>query len=187
MATDLKDYIRCYDDLVPMDLCHQIINEFELERRKEVVDKKFRPKWTEFNVSKHFSEPSWQMIQTQVQKYFVDAVGLYIKDLDVGADFPSSYCFEEYRIKKYEKGSDDQFQDHVDVQDYQSARRFVSVMLYLNNAPVGGRTHFPRIDYEIEAKECRVAIFPANWMFRHAGRPTVESNKYIMGSYLHYL
>jgi len=187
MAADLKDYIRCYDGIVPDKLCHQIINDFELERRKVTIDKQLRPKWTEFNVSKHFSEPTWQQIQTQVQRYFVDAVSLYIKDLDVGADFPASYCFEEYRIKKYERGSDDQFQDHVDVQDYQSARRFASVMLYLNNAPVGGRTHFPRIDYEIEAKESRIVVFPANWMFRHAGRPTVESNKYIMGSYLHYL
>lgn len=187
MANELKDYIRCYDDLVPLDLCHQIINEFELERRKETVDRNFRPKWTEFNISKHFSEPNWQNIQTKVQSYFVDAVQLYMQDLNVGADFPASYCFEEYRLKKYEKGSDDQFKDHVDVQDYQSARRFVSVMLYLNNVPVGGQTYFPRISHSIEPVERRIAIFPANWMFRHSGQPTIESNKYILGSYLHYL
>ena len=187
MANELKDYIRCYDDLVPLDLCHQIINEFELERRKETVDRNFRPKWTEFNISKHFSEPNWQNIQTKIQSYFVDAVQLYMQDLGVGADFPASYCFEEYRLKKYEKGSDDQFKDHVDVQDYQSARRFVSVMLYLNNVPVGGQTHFPRIGHSIEPVERRIAIFPANWMFRHSGQPTIESNKYILGSYLHYL
>ena len=187
MANELKDYIRCYDDLISLDLCHQIINEFELERRKEVVDRQLRPKWTEFNISKHYSEPTWQNIQTKVQAVFVDVVQLYMRDLGVGADFPSSYCFEEYRLKKYEKGSTDQFADHVDVQDHQSARRFASVMLYLNNVPVGGRTVFPRIGHEVEPVERRIVVFPANWMFRHSGQPTIESNKYILGSYLHYL
>ena len=187
MATELKVYIRCNDDQIDLDLCHRIINEFELERHKEVVDRQLRPKLTEFNISKYYSEPNWQSIQTQVQAVFVDVVQLYMQDLGVGADFPASYCFEEYRLKKYELGSTDQFADHVDVQDYQSARRFLSVMLYLNNVPVGGRTRFPRIDHEIEPVERRIAVFPANWMFRHSGMPTIESNKYILGSYLHYL
>ena len=28
--TELKDYIKFYDDLIDLDLCHRIINEFEL-------------------------------------------------------------------------------------------------------------------------------------------------------------
>lgn len=187
MATSLTDHIRLYDDFVPVPFCHELINQFEMERRKEYVAREQRPQWTEFNISQHYSEPQWQHYQTTIQNYFVDAVQLYMEDVSCAPDFPAKYCFEQYRIKKYEQGSSDQFNDHVDVQDYSSARRFLSVMLYLNNVPVGGRTVLPKLDYEIEPMEGRVAVFPANWMYRHAGRPTVESNKYIIGSYLHYL
>ena len=58
--------------------------------------------------------------------------------------------FEQIRFKKYEPTEDeDEFKTHVDVTDYNSARRFLVFFMYLNNND-GGETTFP--DYDIKIK-----------------------------------
>ena len=77
--------------------------------------------------------------------------------------------------------------DHVDVGDHNSARRFLVMFLYLNTVEVGGQTMFPRLGESISPQTGRVLMFPANWQYRHAGLPPESDNKYIVGTYLHYL
>lgn len=186
MVMNLDDYVKEYTDIVPPSFCNQVINTFELADKLE-VDREHRPKWQEFNISQHYNDPQWGEIQNTIQKYFIDAVRLYMDDLQCGVDFPAKYCFEEYRIKKYRHHTDDQFKDHVDVQDLQSARRFLVVMLYLNSVEIGGETHFPLLDRTIKPETGKLVLFPSTWQWRHAGRPVQSNNKYILGSYLHYL
>ena len=81
----------------------------------------------------------------------------------------------------------DQFKDHVDVGDYNSARRFLVMFLYLNTVEVGGQTTFPRLGESVSPQTGRVLMFPANWQYRHAGLPPESDKKYIVGTYLHYL
>ena len=47
--------------------------------------------------------------------------------------------WEALRINKYERNSG-VFLDHVDVGDYESARRFLVFFVYLNDVAVGGET-----------------------------------------------
>ena len=81
----------------------------------------------------------------------------------------------------------DEFADHVDVGDHNSARRFLVCFLYLNDVEVGGTTEFPKLSHTITPKRARILVFPPTWMYRHAGRPVVKGKKYILGTYLHYL
>ena len=59
-------------------------------------------------------------------------------------DFPAKYVFEEFRIKRYDNNGHDQFKDHVDVGDYNSARRFLVCFYISNDVEVGGETNFPK-------------------------------------------
>ena len=102
-------------------------------------------------------------------------------------DFPAKYSFEEFRIKQYDNNGNDQFRDHVDVGDYNSARRFLVIFLYLNDVNVGGQTNFPKLDYAVSPKCGRILIFPSTWQYRHSGLPPEDDKKYIVGTYLHYL
>ena len=102
-------------------------------------------------------------------------------------DFPAKYCFEEFRVKRYLDNGKDEFADHVDVGDHSSARRFLVVMMYLNDVEEGGTTDFPKLDIVIPPKCGRIVVFPPTWMYRHAGRPVIKGAKYILGTYLHYL
>ena len=188
MVTELKDYIKVYDALFEDEFCDTVIetvNNCELT----TIDKDQRPSFSEFNISQRYlaKDPSWMGIQKKIQDVFIDCVQLYMQSLKVEVDFPEKYAFEEYRIKRYENDGHDQFMDHVDVGDYNSARRFLVLFLYLNTVEIGGNTEFPRLSHSVSPQKGRVLMFPATWQYRHAGRPPESDKKYIVGTYLHYL
>lgn len=186
---ELKDYIKVYDGVLDGKKCRQIIRTFDLDlENQERIDRERRPTFTELNFTKQYLDknPRWTGVQKLVQDVFINYTNQYIQELDLGADFPPKYAFEQYRIKKYTKLVDE-FKDHVDVADYNSARRFLVCFLYLNTVRSGGETDFPRLGHSVSPVEGRMLIFPSLWLYRHAGRPVKDKAKYILGSYLHYL
>lgn len=191
MATELKDYIRTYDAVMSRSECQEIIKAFDLNlQHQEYIDSEKRPSFTQMNITKRYIDRDEKFIpiQEKTQKVFIDYVSLYMKQLDIGADFPDKYAFEEFRLKKYNERIDE-FKDHVDVGDYNSARRFLVCFLYLNDIPEGngGETSFPKLDLKIQPIAGRLLIFPPTWQYRHAGLPVKSGRKYILGTYLHYL
>ena len=188
MATKLVDYIRQYDALVTDDFCKEVIDAFK-KSKGSYIDREQRPSFTELNISKQYMKKDvlWMDIQEKLTDVFVDAVELYMEELDLGADFPAKYAFEEHRLKMYKNNQYDQFKDHVDVGDYNSARRFLVCFLYLNTVKKGGQTNFPRLDFSVSAERAKILVFPATWQWRHAGLAPVSENKYIIGTYLHYV
>jgi len=188
MATELKDYIKIYDSLVADDFCDSIREAFD-QSKSEYLDREQRPSFHELNITKRYLDKDslWTDIQTKLNSVFIDAVELYMKSLDLGQDFPARYAFEEYRLKMYSNNNYDQFKDHVDVGDYNSARRFLVCFLYLNDVSSGGETNFPRLDYAVSPVRGRILLFPATWQWRHSGLPPVSNKKYIVGTYLHYV
>ena len=76
------------------------------------------------------------------------------------------------------------FDTHVDVMDYNSARRFLSFFWYLNDVEIGGETRFYNL--EITPKKGTLVVFPPLWMFPHKGEPPLSGEKYLLSTYLHY-
>jgi len=188
MGTELKDFIRVYDGVVEEGFCKTVIESFN-SSDFEYFDREQRPSFSELNISKKYLEKDkvWMSIQAKLQNSFIDAIELYMKDLDLGPDFPSKYAFEEFRIKMYNNNDYDQFKDHVDVGNYNSARRFLVCFLYLNDVEIGGETNFSKLTHSVSPKCGRILLFPATWQWRHAGLPPLTSKKYIVGTYLHYV
>ena len=100
----------------------------------------------------------------------------------------NTFGFEEYRMKRYLPDGKDQFRNHVDVIDYNTARRFLVFFLYLNE-PEGGETEFHCFNGEkIKPKAGRMCMFPPMWTHLHSGNAVMGTKpKYIIGSYLHYV
>ena len=188
MVVKLTDYIKCYDNMVDEFFCQSVIEAFK-DSESSYLDREQRPSFSELNISKKYLEgdPLWKPIQSKMTKVLIDTVQIYMQDLGIEPDFPAKYAFEEFRVKRYRQRSNDEFADHVDVGDHNSARRFLVCFLYLNDVEEGGTTDFPKIHHAINPKCARILVFPPNWMYRHAGRPVTKGTKYILGSYLHYL
>tara|TARA_B100000287_G_C20656218_1_gene788647 strand:+ start:1312 stop:1884 length:573 start_codon:yes stop_codon:yes gene_type:complete len=184
----LTDYIKVYDDIVEADFCDVTIETFETKADVPYLDREQRPSFHDLNISQKYidRDPWWMGIQHKLKGVFEEITQRYIDELDLKEEFPEDYAFEEYRIKKYENNGYDRFKDHVDVSDYPSARRFLVGFLYLNDVEEGGETNFPKLDYSVKPKRGRIVMFPPTWQYTHAGLPPVSSNKYIVGTYLHY-
>ena len=153
---ELKDYIQVYDDAIPKEVCTHAIKLFEEEQHEE-WDRSGCPQFTQEYMDK-----------SNCRKFF-----------------PPKSSLEQFRLKKYRKGTDDRFERHVDVGDHLSAKRFLSLFWYLNDVEEGGETKFDELT--IEPKQGRLLIFPPLWCFPHSGEPTISDDKYLVGTYCHYV
>jgi hypothetical protein len=188
MAAKLVDYIRQYDNVVDESLCTRIINQFN-DSDFIRIDQDKRPSFYELNISKLYLDkvPEWRDVQESLSKTFIGVVENYMNSLDIAVDFPDKYAFEEFRAKMYRNNGCDEFADHVDVGNYNSARRFLVLFLYLNDVVDGGDTNFPVLQHSVQPKRGSILVFPPTWQYRHAGRPPISDKKYILGTYLHYV
>lgn len=166
-------------------VCKTLIEIYETSDKKQRVDNNAVPNFTQVNMN---AEGKYdKFIQVLCYK-FVDVVKQYKKDLPEYCEwFPNKIFFEELRIKKYEPGTEDQFDTHVDVQDHATAKRFLAFLVYLNDDFFGGETDFPYNKLTVRPKTGTVLVFPPTWQYPHRGLPVREGEpKYILSSYLHY-
>ena len=169
--------VQVYDNLLPKEVCHYLINLFDESEGHEFVNHDHRPCFTQLNINHHHPEvvrPLIPYVRNVYQKYVDDTKSKYL---------PTLKCLEEFRIKRYNTGGDERFDEHVDVMDHASARRVVAFLFYLNDND-GSTTFTDRV--EVIPKEGRVVVFPPTWEYPHSGLPPKDKTKYIMSTYIHY-
>ena len=67
----------------------------------------------------------------------------YQEDCSLDAwQLPGDIGYESPRIKRYQNNDYDRFDAHVDVNNYDTARRFLAFFVYLNTVEDGGETEF---------------------------------------------
>lgn len=187
---DLKYFIRTYDDILDENVCKNMIELFNKDvEHHDRWDRDGRPQFTQVNVTQRAEgdkEHDWMVAHNQLITVTRAITAHYISDTEIQNEFPPSNTVEQFRMKKYDADLDDRFEQHIDVGDHDSARRFLVLFFYLNDVEEGGETTFPRLDLKIKPKRGSVLIFPPMWMYPHAGEQPVSNDKYIVGTYLHY-
>ena len=192
---ELRDYIQVYDYTLPNTVCKNVIRLFGSQIHEE-VDQKGLPKFRQFNITQAIDDnehnlnvspwSEWGLIQNALIESSHYYVQKYMEDVDCKPYFPIKSALEQFRVKKYEKGTDDRFDKHVDVGDHASARRFLSMFWYLNDVEEGGETVFEN-GPTIKPKEGRLVMFPPLWLYPHEGKRTISNDKFIVSSYTHYV
>lgn len=175
--------VKVYENILGDSVCQSIIQHFyDRDIGQDVVRNEGKPNFTQWNVNRHFSE----IVPYLVERVKV-CIDIYQSDLlGLTRHMPPMKHLEEFRVKKYQPGGEDRFDEHIDVADYNSARRYLALLFYLNDVEEGGETNFPFHDIIITPKMGSVLIFPPTWEYPHLGKPPLSGNKYIMSTYLHY-
>ena len=183
--TSMENYIRRYDNVVPYGFCDEMIEKFESNPEQYEKHSQGEMSFTQIHLLAH------DVWKTDID-YLHDVFKLYVKkyreDCDIGYDsnpWPTRYGFEGIRLKRYLPDGNDQFGNHVDVVDYNTARRFLVFFLYLDDND-GGSTTFSKYGVNSECKKASLLMFPPLWPWSHAGEKPINKPKYILGSYLHY-
>ena len=189
---ELRKFIKTYDDALPEQVCKHAIKLFNQQEDLENWDRDGCPQFTQFNITEFLDKQEdqenrgdWDIIQYALINSAHECVKQYMDENDCRKFFPNKSSLEQFRMKKYRKGTDDRFEKHVDVADHQSAKRFLTMFWYLNDVEEGGETAFDGLS--ITPKRGRLLIFPPLWVFPHEGKPTISDDKYIVGSYSHYV
>jgi len=182
---ELNDLIKVYDNALESSVCDFLVNFFETNKDKqELVQNDRKPNFTQLNLTENCKiSPEVD----NVHNFLISKVFEYKKKYYEFIDdrcFPETHNFEQFRIKKYNPGGNDLFDTHINVVDYNTARRFLSFLFYLNNVDDGGETVFTNL--KIKPKMGSLLVFPPMWMFPHREEPPISNTKYIMSVYLHY-
>ena len=176
---ELSTFIKVYDNFLQEKTCENIIKTYNDNLEHVDVYDTEGYKFHQLNLNKnHLFDLASSIANSLVPYYnrYFEEVG-YKQFVDIKG-------FEEVRIKKYIKNSNDEFKTHVDVVDKQSAVRYCIAIVYLNDND--GCTTFPKLGLKIEPKAGRLIIFPPMWMFPHNGLTPTDADKYIMMTSLHY-
>ena len=177
----LNDFVAHFPALKP-NICNELIQVFDNStpqvRRENSVQR-----FTEVNLNEVYPELARDLIHTvsNAAENYMDRV------VPAGERyFPVKYGLEEMRIKRYDKG--DCFNQHVDVGNLSSSKRFLAFLFYLNEDYEGGATVFKTPDnFTVRPCTGNVVVFPPTWQYPHAGMPVKGGTKYIMSTYLNYV
>ena len=178
------NYVRYYDDVLTKKLCKEFIDRFENSSSEYETHSNDTMSFTQINLNQN---KTWHQYIQPLAHFFRNCIAQYKEDCNiVDGMFPSRYGFEEFRLKRYLPNDIDEFRNHVDVNNYANARRFLVFFLYLDDNEKG-HTTFPQSNISVQPKAGRMLMFPPMWTHLHAGTKPVDKPKYIIGSYLHYV
>lgn len=178
----MNNYITFYNDVLPKAFCENIIDYYEKTNNKELVEND-NMRFTQLNLNQSEGGKPW--VEYMMRNCFMPLIERYKKEFNIN-QFPKEYAYEQLRIKKYMPNGLDEFKLHVDVEDHQTAKRFLVFFVYLNDNE-RGLTCFPDYDIKVTPKAGRVLMFPPLWTHRHYAEKPIKKPKYILGSYLHYV
>lgn len=184
-GTDLRHYVRWYDDALPLAFCEKMIASFNRETAHHLKrERGWRigldaSAWTELDIT--------PLADAALKDFFSRKIGEYLArynaDVGLAIPIPASNLLAQLRIKRYRPDTMEGFQLHFDSIG-EVANRYLVFLWYLNDVEEGGETEFSGIDIKVRPRAGRLLMFPPYWMYQHAGRPPVSGDKYILSTYM---
>ena len=176
LLTNNSHMVKVYDNILDEEVCSELIALFESSSDQEYINRNHTPCFTQLNINRYHKDWVKRLVVFTQKAY-----GSYCADIN-NPYIPRLNRLEEFRVKRYLTNREERFDEHVDVSDYESARRALAFLFYLNDND--GDTCFD--DLIVHPRVGRVVVFPPTWQYPHCGlAPTVQT-KYIMSTYIHY-
>ena len=191
----MDKYIQVYDNVIDELSCTELVKKFEDSYEYfETVHQEEGDEAISFEQITLVEHEEWKSVQSGMLEMFQDYIVHYKIDCNVyDKMWPDSYGYEAIRIKRYLANDYDRFDPHVDVMNHQTAKRFLSFFVYLNDVEDGGETQFLNINkpgtfipYTVKPQRGRLLMFPPTWQYYHAGLKPKSGKKYLLHSYCHY-
>mgnify|MGYP001200751392 CR=1 FL=1 len=199
----MAHYIRTYPNFFDEELCDAYVQTFEetmAKDAKEVEDTSIctgpvRPDGHKICGTCNCQRMNpmgfdrFDHLNTLALSKFQGCLDTYKKDVDLHVKaWPKEFGWEEFRMKRFLCDTDEQFQDHVDVKSREGAKRFLIMMVYLNDDFDEGETQFSVLGDKIKPEKGKLLMFPPHWQYLHRGNPPKNGYaKYFLMTYLNYV
>lgn len=181
----MERYIKLYTDVIEPEVCDGMIEMFNNNPDQTVHRDNALMDFSEINLIEH--DETWSQYNKYLSYQFRKVLEQYKVECDIKTpnQWPEKYEFEQYRMKQYEPNIG-RFDQHVDVGNFSTARRFLVLIAYLDSGE-SGTTSFDSLGIDIPRTRGSVLVFPPHWTYPHAGTTPVGERKHIVGTYLHYV
>lgn len=186
---EIKDYIKCYENSVPDDLCQELINDKYLKDKLQqavVVTKE-----NEHAISDHRKCHDYYMHQqdtycnkykSKIHKIINDILIKYSSEFSMFG-FGLSVEDTGYTFLLYKGSEKGEYKEHVDHLDLYP--RLISISLILNDDYNGGDFCFCNKNIIIKKKKGSAIVFPSNFCFPHAVSPVSNGDRYSIVTWVH--
>ena len=190
----LSHYIRTYDNFLSDNVCDQYVKYFEetmVKDKAEVIDTSIcygkevgaagQPICGNCNCQRMnpMGFDRFIALNKIALNQFLEIVDQYRKDVNLHkSQWPVNYGYEEFRMKRFltsDGGPNaEQFKEHVDITSHEGGKRFLIMMVYLNDDFEGGETEFPVLGDKVKPKKGKLLVFPPMWNYLHRGNPPLK-------------
>jgi predicted 2-oxoglutarate/Fe(II)-dependent dioxygenase YbiX len=177
----IQDYIKVFENTVPLDLCDALLNEFSGSGEwvdtvvdNDVVNKNIRSASAIF-LSKEIINKNTE-IRAQLDAMLFRAAGSALqKYLEI---YPKAQIRGDtgYQLLRYETGQF--YAQHTD--SYEKHARCISCSFALNDGYEGGEFAFFDRNTTIRLPKGAAILFPSNFMFPHEILPVLSGTRYSM-------
>jgi len=189
MQVHFSDFIGVFDDVLPKDLCERTIASFKdaqelgavVNRQQESPSTPALVKDDEaFSLNLVFPE-----IATEIDRVlWLVAYPEYAKKYPILKSIGGHYTFE-IKVQKTVPGGGYHVW-HCEQGAYVVSDRIMAFTFYLNDVEEGGETEFLYQHRRVNAKQGRLALWPASYTHTHRGNPPLTGEKYIATGWITY-
>ena len=136
-----NEFVKIYHNAVPDVFCDKLIKQYEdnpqqyyhQDRKNEA--RNWKMSFSQIHLQEH---GIWKNDVAQLMDTYKTYLKQYREDCNITDNmWPLNHTFETIRMKRYLPNDKDMFGSHVDVTDYNTARRFLVFFLYLDNNEAG--------------------------------------------------
>ena len=181
----MDKFIKVYDDVIDEVSCDAIITKFEDSHEHfqtvHFEDDTNRISFEQITLVEH---EEWEPVQNGLLELFQDYILHYKIDCDISTRmWPETYGYEAIRMKRYLNNDYDRFDPHVDVLNHETAKRFLSFFIYLNDVEEGGETEWYHQQLKLKPTQGTMVIWPTFFTHAHRGNRPISNTKYIINKW----
>ncbi|MBM4252619.1 MAG: hypothetical protein FJ146_11660 [Deltaproteobacteria bacterium] len=162
----MPQHVKIYDQAVPADLCERIIQRFDQDKR---VSPDPQPDYSTRSYLNISQEADWLPISRDVCRVVNSLMARYFERPEhLAHGTYHEWSDDGYVACRYDVG--DTCILHIDGQtavEPHNALRIATVVMYLNDVPVGGETYFPEQDLKVSPRQGRAVVFPVGYTHPH--------------------
>jgi hypothetical protein len=181
---EIKDFIKIYDDILPLDTLGNLIRFANVKKFNEAAilgpedqrinfDIRRTYVYNLSNMGESMSDTHWALL---LQKFFRNQLIKYSKDVKT-LDFGFKSIIDISILKYENTGFYTWHTDHA-----ADVPRTMSCILLLNNDYEGGNLCFRNPDgtgeWEVEVKPNRMIVWPSNFLYPHTVKPVTKGIRY---------
>ncbi len=185
LLMELREFIKVYDEIIDPNICR---NAIELFNKDDSVVRLEKPQMSSLNMtirSEKDKDHDWSVVQSETIAAIKACAQQYAMEVKVDKFWPKENSLEQIKMHKFSAEEGDCFPTHIDVGNHDSARRFATFVIFLNDTDDG--VFFDTLDYKVTARTGRMMMFPSSWLYPYSDLPPSTDDKYMITTYLHYV